>query len=112
MDKNGNTSQIGGQLSFAHHLTLKSDNEQYLSFGLSYKFTQFKIDVSDFENPNDPGNDPAQCLVIEDSQYGVQGAVAAGMDVLAYTERADRQLLKRAGGMPFSDMRYILEFIS
>ena len=56
LDKNGNTSQIGGQLSFAHHLTLKSDNEQYLSFGLSYKFTQFKIDVSDFENPNDDPN--------------------------------------------------------
>ena len=56
VDKNGNTSQIGGQLSFAHHLTINSDNEQYISFGLSYKFTQFKIDVSDFENPNDDPN--------------------------------------------------------
>ncbi len=56
VDKNGNTSQIGGQLSFAHHLTINSANEQYISFGLSYKFTQFKIDVSDFENPNDDPN--------------------------------------------------------
>ena len=56
VDKNGNTSQIGGQLSFAHHLTINSANDQYISFGLSYKFTQFKIDVSDFENPNDDPN--------------------------------------------------------
>lgn len=56
VDKNGNTSQIGGQLSFAHHLTINSSNEQYISFGLSYKFTQFKIDVSDFDNPNDDPN--------------------------------------------------------
>lgn len=56
VDKNGNTSQIGGQVSFAHHLTINSANEQYISFGLSYKFTQFKIDVSDFENPNDDPN--------------------------------------------------------
>jgi len=55
-DTNGNTSQIGGQLSFAHHLTLNDSNEQYLSFGLSYKFVQFKIDVSDFDNPNDDPN--------------------------------------------------------
>ena len=56
LDKNGNTSQIGGHLSFAHHLTLNSAKEQYLSFGLSYKFTQFKIDVSNFDNPNDDPN--------------------------------------------------------
>jgi type IX secretion system PorP/SprF family membrane protein len=56
VDRNGNTSQIGGQLSFAHHLTINTENAQYISFGLSYKFTQFKIDVSDFENPNDDPN--------------------------------------------------------
>jgi type IX secretion system PorP/SprF family membrane protein len=56
LDKNGNTSQIGGQLSFAHHLTINAANLQYISFGLSYKFTQFKIDVSDFDNPNDDPN--------------------------------------------------------
>ena len=56
IDKNGNTSQIGGQFSLAHHLTINTDNEQYLSFGLSYKFTQFKIDVSDFDDPNDDPN--------------------------------------------------------
>jgi type IX secretion system PorP/SprF family membrane protein len=55
-DRNGNTSQIGGQLSIAHHLTINDSNDQYLSFGLSYKFVQFKIDVSDFDNPNDDPN--------------------------------------------------------
>ena len=53
LDRNGNTSQIGGQLSFAHHLTLNDATGHYLSFGLSYKFVQFKIDVSDFENLDD-----------------------------------------------------------
>ncbi len=55
-DKNGNTSQIGAQLSFAHHLTINEENNQYISFGLSYKFTHFKIDVSDFENAGDDPN--------------------------------------------------------
>lgn len=55
VDRNGNTSQMGGQLSFAHHLTINESNEHYISFGLSYKFVQFKIDVSDFDDPN---NDP------------------------------------------------------
>ena len=55
-DKNGNTSQIGAQLSFAHHLTINDANNQYISFGLSYKFTHFKIDVSNFENSGDDPN--------------------------------------------------------
>ncbi len=55
-DSNGNTSQIGGQLTFAHHLTINDANNQYISFGLSYKFVQFKLDVSDFDNPNDDPN--------------------------------------------------------
>ncbi|MCF6297372.1 MAG: type IX secretion system membrane protein PorP/SprF [Flavobacteriaceae bacterium] len=55
-DRNGNTSQIGGQLSLAHHLIIDDVEEHYISFGLSYKFVQFKIDVSDFDNPNDDPN--------------------------------------------------------
>lgn len=54
-DRNGNTSQIGGQLSVAHHLTINDENDQYISFGMSYKFVQFRIDVSNFENA---GSDP------------------------------------------------------
>ena len=62
-DKNGNTSQIGGQLTFAHHLTINESNSQYISFGLSYKFTQFRIDVSNFNSVSDdfynPADDPS-----------------------------------------------------
>ncbi|MEN8186657.1 MAG: type IX secretion system membrane protein PorP/SprF [Bacteroidota bacterium] len=62
IDKNGNTSQTGGQISFAHHLTINDSNEQYISFGISYKFVQFKVDTSHFETygPDaDSMNDPA-----------------------------------------------------
>ncbi len=61
-DKNGNTTQFGGQFSFAHHLTLNQDPDQYLSFGISYKFTQFKIDLS---NQGGFGIDP----VAEDGDF-------------------------------------------
>ena len=55
-DRNGFTTQRGVQLSFAHHVTLNDYNNQYLSFGASYKFTQFGIDTSDFNRGID---DPA-----------------------------------------------------
>ncbi len=60
-DKNGNTKQIGGQLSYAHHLTLNDANEQYLSLGISYKFNHFKIDTENFTtgNPDTPVDDPS-----------------------------------------------------
>ncbi len=51
-DSNGNTRQRGSRLSFAHHLTLDRYDEEFLSFGLSYNFNQFRIDVENFNNPN------------------------------------------------------------
>ncbi|HHC81011.1 MAG TPA: type IX secretion system membrane protein PorP/SprF [Flavobacteriia bacterium] len=53
-DKNGNTKQIGVQLSYAYHLILNDLNDQYLSFGLSYKFNHFKIDTDNFDNGSGP----------------------------------------------------------
>ena len=50
-DSNGFTSQKGAQASFAHHITLTEYNRQYLSFGISYKYTQFEIDSSEFNRP-------------------------------------------------------------
>ena len=47
-DSNGFTSQQGVQASFAHHVTLTEYNRQYLSFGISYKYTQYRIDSSEF----------------------------------------------------------------
>ncbi len=60
-DKNGFTSQKGVQLSFAHHLTLSSYTNQYLSFGLSYKYTQLGIYTAEFStgDPDDPMNPEA-----------------------------------------------------
>ncbi|MCF8474447.1 MAG: HAD family hydrolase [Emcibacter sp.] len=53
--------------------------------------------------------DPSQCLVIEDSLPGVQGAVAAGMEVLAYATRGQGKKLAIAGGIVFSNMKDILD---
>lgn len=49
-DQNGYTSQKGATISYAHHLTLNEDSKQYLSFGISYRFTQFNIDFSEFDD--------------------------------------------------------------
>ena len=54
-DKNGNTKQIGVQLSYAHHLTIDESNNQYISFGISYKFNHFKIDVTNFDDGSGNG---------------------------------------------------------
>lgn len=67
-DKNGNTRQYGGHLSYAHHLTLNDYRNQFLSFGMSYRFTQFKIDVSNFN-----GDDP--------SVYGDKSTFNSNFDV-------------------------------
>jgi type IX secretion system PorP/SprF family membrane protein len=49
-DKNGYTRQTGAKVSFAHHLTLDYYSKQYLSFGLSYNFNSFRIDIDEFNN--------------------------------------------------------------
>lgn len=52
-DKNGNTRQTGGKVSFAHHIILDYYSKQYLSFGLSFNINNFKIDIEDL-NPSNP----------------------------------------------------------
>ena len=42
-------------------------------------------------------DDPARCVVVEDSPVGVQGAVAAGMRVLGYAELMPAERLRDAG---------------
>ncbi|SDD73412.1 type IX secretion system membrane protein, PorP/SprF family [Pricia antarctica] len=55
-DKNGYTKQQGARISFAHHLTLDRYDDEFLSFGISYNFNQFRIDIDQFINANlDPG---------------------------------------------------------
>jgi type IX secretion system PorP/SprF family membrane protein len=49
-DKNGYTRQTGAKVSFAHHIILDYYSKQYLSFGLSYNFNSFRIDIDEFNN--------------------------------------------------------------
>lgn len=53
-DSNGETKQRGSRVSFAHHLTLDRYEDEFLSFGISYNFNQFRIDIENFRNNNDP----------------------------------------------------------
>lgn len=54
-DSNGYTKQQGARVSFAHHLTLDKYEDEFLSFGISYNFNQFRIDIGEFI---DAGGDP------------------------------------------------------
>lgn len=47
-DSNGNTRQTGAKVSFAHHLILDKHMEQFLSFGISYNYNQFRIETENF----------------------------------------------------------------
>jgi type IX secretion system PorP/SprF family membrane protein len=67
-DKNGYTRQTGAKVSFAHHLILDYYSKQYLSFGLSYNFNSFRIDVNDFNN-NGPDGNPVFDPSITDNRY-------------------------------------------
>ncbi len=51
-DSNGETKQRGARLSFAHHLTLDRYEDEFLSFGISYNFNQFRIDIENFDSPD------------------------------------------------------------
>ncbi|WP_343486870.1 type IX secretion system membrane protein PorP/SprF [Allomuricauda sp. d1] len=53
-DSNGETKQRGARVSFAHHLTLNRYEDEFLSFGISYNFNQFRIDIENFRDNNDP----------------------------------------------------------
>lgn len=53
-DRNGNTFQKGGKVSFAHHLILDYYDNQYLSFGMSFVMNQFYIDITQFDPTYDP----------------------------------------------------------
>ncbi len=47
-DKNGFTRQAGAKFSFAQHIILDYYSSQFLSFGLSYNYNNFRIDTDEF----------------------------------------------------------------
>ncbi|NJM78659.1 MAG: type IX secretion system membrane protein PorP/SprF [Flavobacterium sp.] len=47
-DKNGFTRQFGAKLSFAQHLILDYNSEQYLSLGISFNFNHFRLSTDEF----------------------------------------------------------------
>ncbi|WP_136667165.1 type IX secretion system membrane protein PorP/SprF [Flavobacterium sp. H122] len=51
-DKNGDTRQQGGKVSFAHHIILDYPSKQYLSFGMSYNFNNFRIETENIDTPD------------------------------------------------------------
>ncbi|WBU90656.1 PorP/SprF family type IX secretion system membrane protein [Cellulophaga omnivescoria] len=55
-DKNGYTKQQGARISFAHHLTLDRYEDEFLSFGISYNFNQFRLDIQEFNLIANPDN--------------------------------------------------------
>ncbi len=52
-DSNGNTYQLGGKFSFAHHLILDYYAKMYLSLGISYNLNTIRFDTGNFSNGND-----------------------------------------------------------
>ena len=50
------------------------------------------------------GIQPNECVVIEDSVFGVRAGIAAGMSVFGYTERSDEALLEKEGALIFNNM--------
>lgn len=47
---------------------------------------------------------PGDCVVIEDSVFGVQAGVAAGMQVFGYAQRSEARVLQKAGAKVFEHM--------
>jgi HAD superfamily hydrolase (TIGR01509 family) len=59
------------------------------------------------------GVDPSDCIVVEDSRYGVQAARAAGMDVLGYAGGlTPADALAGSRTTVFDDMRSLPELLS
>lgn len=50
------------------------------------------------------GIEPSRCAVVEDSLFGVQAGIGAGMTVFGYAALTSRKALQQAGARVFGDM--------
>lgn len=55
--------------------------------------------------------DPNQCIVIEDSPAGVEGAIAAGMKVFGFVDLTPEEELRAAGAQTFKSMAELPDII-
>jgi HAD superfamily hydrolase (TIGR01509 family) len=55
--------------------------------------------------------EPTRCVVVEDSLYGVQAGIAAGMHVFAYAPDDNRSRLAVEGAKIFNDFRELPELL-
>ncbi len=99
-DKNGATRQIGGQISYAHHLILNDANEEYLSLGISYKFNHFKIETADFDDGSGNGfDDPGVGAALSTTNHNIEfGALYRYMDFF-FSVNASNLLNKKVEGV-------------
>ena len=71
-DSNGQTRQRGSRVSFAHHLILDRYDDEFISFGISYNFNQFRIDVENLpELQLDPSFDGDRATTNHNFDLGV-----------------------------------------
>lgn len=95
-DKNGATKQIGGQLSYAHHLTLNDKNAQYLSLGISYRFNHFSINTKDFHNGDgEPTTDPGVDSGISTINHNLEVGFLYRIEEFFFSLNASNLLNKR-----------------
>lgn len=96
-DKNGATKQIGGQLSYAYHLTLNDRNDQYLSLGISYRFNHFSINTSDFHEgiPQDGTDDPGVDAGVSTANHNFEVGFLYRIEEFFFSLNASNLLKKR-----------------
>jgi len=58
------------------------------------------------------GTPPGECVVVEDSPFGVAAATAAGMSVLGYAPDGDDERLAREGARTFVSMAELPALVS
>ena len=104
-DSNGNTKQRGARVSFAHHLTIDRYEDKFLSFGLSYNFNQFRLDIENL------GVENGQMLTDDraTTNHNFDVGVLYRWDKFYFNINASNILEKDLSGFSVSNLNDILE---